>query len=107
MTSKEALEKLINKTGIINDTCAHLLACVKYGKCKFEEPIETCADYQLVMTIEKELEILDIIKRSIFSKETHKYVLNEKFKGQKFMTIGLSIRGDNDINKIKECLENE
>ena len=106
MTSKEALEKLINKTGIINDTCAHLLACVKCGKCKFEEPIETCADYQLVMTIEKELEILDIIKRSIYSKEIHKYVMNEKLKGQKFMSIGLSIRGDTDIDKVKEWLEN-
>ena len=62
MTSKEALEKLINKTGIINDTCAHLLACVKCGKCKFEEPIETCADYQLVMTIKKDLEVLEILK---------------------------------------------
>ena len=59
------------------------------------------------MTNEEALEILDIIKRSIFSKETHKYVLNEKFKGQKFMTIGLSIRGDTDINKVKEWLEND
>ena len=65
MKSKEALEKLINKTGIINDTCAHLLDCVKCGKCKFEEPIETCADYQLVMTIEKELEVLEILKNYI------------------------------------------
>ena len=56
---------------------------------------------------QKDLEVLDIIKRSIFSKETHKYVLNEKFKGQKFMSIGLSIRGDDDINKIKDWLDNE
>lgn len=57
--------------------------------------------------LKKELEVLNIIKRSIFSKETHKYVLNEKFKGQKFMTIGLSIRGDTDINKVKEWLEHD
>lgn len=74
MTSKEALEKLINKTCIINDTCAHLLACVKCGKCKFEEPIETCADYQLVMTIEKDLEVLDIFKRVFNYKSIQKFI---------------------------------
>lgn len=57
--------------------------------------------------LKKDLEVLDIIKRSIYSKEIHKYVLNEKFKGQKFMSIGLSIRGDTDIDKVKEWLENE
>ena len=57
--------------------------------------------------LKKDLEVLDIIKRSIYSKEIHKYVMNEKLKGQKFMSIGLSIRGDNDINKIKEWLEND
>lgn len=57
--------------------------------------------------IEKDLEVLDIIKRSIFNKETHKYVFNEKFKGQKFMTIGISIRGDADVNRVQEWLENE
>ena len=74
MTSKEALENLINKTGIINDTCAHLLACVKCGKYKFEEPIETCADYQLVMTIEKDLEVLDIFKRVFNYKSIQKFI---------------------------------
>ena len=73
MTSKEALEKLINKTGIINDTCAHLLACVKCGKCKFEEPIETCADYQLVMTIEKDLERLEKLEKIIETLKNHFY----------------------------------
>lgn len=57
--------------------------------------------------LKKDLEVLNIIKRSIFNTEIHKYVLNEKFKGQKFMTIGLSVRGDTDINKIKEWLEND
>ena len=107
MTSKEALEKLINKTGIINDTCAHLLACVKCGKCKFEEPIETCADYQLVMTIEKDLEVLNIIKKSITHKEKHTHDLNEKLKGQKYMTISVWVNGDTDFNKVKEWLEND
>lgn len=56
---------------------------------------------------EQDLEVLDIIKRSIYSKEIHKYVMNEKLKGQKFMSIGLSVRGDDDIDKIKEWLEND
>ena len=95
MKSKEALEKLINKTGIINDTCAHLLDCVKCGKCKFEEPIETCADYQLVMTIEKELEVLKILKDHIFYYPTDKYIM-------------FCIHKDNkDFNKVKEWLEDE
>lgn len=59
----ESLENLINKTGIINDTCGHLLTCFKCGKCKFEEPMETCEDYQLVRTIECELKALEIIKK--------------------------------------------
>ena len=57
------------------------------------------------MTNEEALEILDIIKRSVYSKEIHKYVMNEKLKGQKFMSIGLSIRGDTDIDKIKRWLD--
>ena len=57
------------------------------------------------MNSKEALEILDIIKRSIYSKEIHKYVMNEKLKGQKFMSIGLSIRGDTDIDKIKRWLD--
>ena len=57
--------------------------------------------------IKRDLEGLDILKRSIFNKEEHKYVLAEKFKGQKFMLLSLSIRGDDDIAKVKEWLENE
>lgn len=57
--------------------------------------------------IKKDLEVLDILKISIFNKEEHKYALTEKFKGQKFMLVSLSIRGDNEIDKVKEWLENE
>ena len=83
MTSKEALEDLIEKA------------------------IHNCDDWDIVRlyTIEKDLEALEILKRSIFNKEIHKYVLDEKFKGQKFMLISLSIRGDNEIDKVKEWLE--
>ena len=54
--SLEALDNLIIKTGIINDTCASLKDCIKCGKCKFEEPVETCDDYNLIMTIKQDLE---------------------------------------------------
>ena len=58
------------------------------------------------MTSKEAQEVLDILKRSIFNKEEHKYAMTEKFKGQKFMLLNLSIRGD-DIAKVKEWLENE
>lgn len=93
MKNKEALENLINKTGIIDDTCAHLLACIKCGKCKFEEPIETCADYQLVMTIKKDLEVLEILKDHLVTAD--KYIMICVHKDTK------------DFNKVKEWLEDE
>ena len=58
------------------------------------------------MTSKEAQELLDILKRSIFNKEEHKYAMTEKLKGQKFMLLNLSIRGDN-IAKVKEWLENE
>ena len=63
-----------------------------------------CEEFEI---IKKDLEVLEIIKKSITHKENHKYVLNEKLKGQKFMTISLYVRGDNDFNKVKEWLEND
>ena len=83
MTSKEALKEL-------RDTFEHDTFYI---------------ERKMLDVIEKDLEVLDILKRSIFNKEEHKYVLNEKFKGQKFMLLSLSIRGDNEIDKIKEWLE--
>lgn len=85
MTSKEALEEL---------------------KEHFKHPAYIY-ERRILKIIEKDLEVLDILKRSIFNKEEHKYVLTEKFKGQKFMLLSLSIRGDNEIDKVKEWLENE
>lgn len=95
MNSKKALksiclecEKEMGKNGV---------------RCPFRSiSNEYCEEIEI---IQKDLEVLDIIKRSVYTKEIHKYVMNEKLKGQKFMSIGLSIRGDDDINKIKEWLE--
>ena len=113
MTSKEELEKLINKTGIIDDTCAHLLACVKCGKCKFEEPIETCADYQLVMTIKKDLEILECFKKidkkelNDFIENQIKYALNENSWLSACNCDLEKEKPTQHLIKIKEWLENE
>lgn len=87
MTSKEALD-------ILNYECIH---------CNGTDD-EFSNELNI---IKKDLEVLDILKRSIFNKEEHKYVMNEKFKGKKFMLVSLSIRGDNEIDKVKEWLENE
>lgn len=57
------------------------------------------------MTSQEAIEILNILRSSIFNKEEHKYYLTEKFKGQKFMLLSLSVRGDDYINKIKEWLK--
>ena len=85
MTSKEALD-------ILNYNCI---------RCN-----ETDDEYSKELNIiKKDLEVLDILKRSIFNKEEHKYVMTEKLKGQKFMLVSLSIRGDNEIDKVKEWLE--
>ena len=87
MTSKEALD-------ILNYNCI---------RCN-----GTDDEYSKELNIiKKDLEVLDILKRSIFNKEEHKYVLNEKIKGQKFMLLSLSVRVDDNINKIKEWLEND
>ena len=87
---------------------------LKLAILEYEKDLEFDENNQWVKNVlnglkecQQDLEVLDIIKRSIYSKEIHKYVMNEKLKGQKFMSIGLSIRGDDDINKIKEWLEND
>ena len=87
MTSKEALDRLNYE-------------CIRSNGVDDEYSKE-------LNLIKKDLEVLDILKRSIFNKEEHKYVLTEKFKGQKFMLMSLSITGDNEIDKVKEWLENE
>lgn len=85
MTSKEALD-------ILNYWCIH------------DNGIDEEYITELKNIIKKDLEVLDIFKRSIFNKEEHKYAMTEKFKGHKFMLLNLSIKED-DIYKVKEWLE--
>ena len=81
----------------------------KEAMAKLQENFENDVykvEREMLGIVDKDLEVLDILKKSIFHKEEHKYVLTEKFKGQKFMLLSLSIRGDDDIAKVKEWLEN-
>lgn len=84
MTSKEALEEL---------------------KDNFENDVYK-VERKMLDIIDKDLQVLDILRRSIFNKEEHKYAMTKEFTGQKFMLLNLSIRGD-DIAKVKEWLEND
>ena len=84
----------------------------EYIKKGVEEHYEDfMSDYDLLLQecqeLNKKVEILEIIRKSITHKENHTYVLNKKLKGQKFMTMNLYIRGDTDFQKFKEWLENE
>lgn len=82
MTSKEAMTQL---------------------KDNFENDVYK-VEREMLDIIDKDLQVLDILKRSIFNKEIHKYAMTEKFIGQKFMLLNLSIKAD-DIDKVKEWLE--
>ena len=96
MTSKEALKSMCNH-------CEKLSIRDGFIGCPFRNiSNDYCEEFE---TIKKDLEVLDIIKRSFYSRDSHKYVLNEKLK--KFMNVSLYISGDTDYNKIKEWLENE
>ena len=85
MTSKEALSDLVAMATLtLNKDVAKRLAIIA-----------------------KDLEALEILKQSIFNHEIHKYALDLRRKGQKFMSIAGCVRGDNNIAKVKEWLENE
>lgn len=73
--------------------------------CKSENEKHTIAE--LLEIVYKDLEVLEIIKSSITNKEEHKYVLNEKMKGQKFMTMSFTVKGTDKFNKVKEWLDND
>ena len=72
-----------------------------------EKAIHNCDDWDIVRlyTIEKDLEALEILKRSIRDKERCQYAFNKKGKAEKVMIMALTIKGA-DIKQIKEWLEN-
>lgn len=90
MTSKEAFEKII-------ELCNHYQHTIVK-----DTEVETIWGYP-IDNIRKDLEILEIIKKSI----TDKYLLCKRTKCLNSLIIGLHISEDTDLKKIKEWLENE
>ena len=43
----EAFDNLINKTDCMNNTCAHLVDCLKDGKCRYNDYNLMCPDYKM------------------------------------------------------------
>lgn len=84
MTSKQAVRELIEKA------------------------MNNCDDFDIVRlyTIEKDLEVLEILKRTTCDKERFQYSINKKGKVEKVMLMALTIKGA-DIKQIKEWLEND
>ena len=105
----DRLESLERQNEVLKKDLKEYQAYIKKG---VEEHYEDfMSDYDLLLQecqeLNKKLEILEIIKKSITHKENHTYVLNKKLKGQKFMIMSLYISGDTDFKKVKEWLENE
>lgn len=50
------------------------------------------------------LEILEILKASIFNKEEHTRRMSEPL-GDKFLMIGIHVNGDENIEKVKRWLD--
>ena len=96
MTSKEDLKSIC-------------LECeMEKGKNKTACPFRSisndhCEEYE---KIEKDLEALEVLKRSISDKERFQYALNKTGRGKKVLMMALTIKGD-DIKQIKEWLEND
>ena len=57
--------------------------------------------------IEKELDVLDLLKSSIYRCDIHKYVLKEELRGQNFMILSIHINGNENIDKIEEWMKND
>ena len=90
MTSKEAFEKIIELCNYYQHTIAK------------DTEVGTIWGYP-IDNIRKDLEVLEIIKKSI----TDKYLLCKRTKCLNSLIIGLHISEDTDFKKIKEWLEDE
>ena len=105
----DRLENLERQNEVLKKDLKNYQAYIKKGVAEHYE--DFMSDYDLLLQecqeLNKKLEVLEIIKKSITHKENHTYVLNKKMKGQKFMTMNLYISGDTDFKKVKEWLENE
>ena len=55
----------------------------------------------------KELDVLELLKSSIYRYDIHKYVLNEELREQNLMILTIHIKGNENIDKIEEWMKNE
>ena len=86
MTSKEAFEEIIK-------------VCNYYHRQISNFDCETVCGYP-IKKIERDLEVLEILKSSIVYDE-------REIEKHKFMNLSATIFGDDNMNKIKEWLEND
>lgn len=101
----DRLESLEKQNELLKKNLKEYQAYIKKG---VEEHYEDfMSDYDLLLQecqeLNKKLEILEIIKKSI----TNKYLLCKRTKCLNSLIIGLHISEDTDFKKIKEWLENE
>lgn len=87
MNSKEAFEEIIK-------------VCNYYHRQISNFDCVTICGYP-IKNIERDLEVLDILKKSIYNKTESKYSLITEF-----VVLDLFIKGE-DVVKVKEWLENE
>lgn len=100
MTSKEALER-IKKIEIVN--AIDKWGCPEY--INFEEAFDFETEEEvedLLKIIEKDLEMLEIIKRNLYVENG-----SGKFKGIQIIQCSLGNQHSEDFNKVKEWLEND
>lgn len=100
MTSKEALNELVGITVLLNGACSNMINCIKGKKCIYNKPCETCYDHNLIMTIKKDLEVLELLKREMFN-ENQSFDLDNGWYDDTF-----SFSKD-EQKKIKEVLVDE
>ena len=87
MTSKEAIKSIEKQS---------TLDFLNYDSlCLFEQELKV---------IQKELEVLEILKKSIFNKEEHIRRMSEP-KGEPFLMLNLHVNGEENIKKVKEILK--
>lgn len=72
LTYQEALDKLISKTGVMNDTCGRLCKCLKTGDCEFNDSNLMCEDYQMAKHLKDLINIntLKLVKGISWTWET-------------------------------------
>ena len=54
--------------------------------------------------LQKDLQILEILKQSIYNKEEHIRRMSEP-KGEPFLMLNLNVNGEENIQKVKEWLK--